>query len=309
MNILLDYFFPVTAIEPTPQASTAFLKQVCIVVKPDDGVTPGTPTLCTTAGQIVALTENLDAVELLNAGMSRIYVLPVATLDLATILATHGNKFYTLLISSDFNDTDVGGMALGTYEGVVGISSTSNVLLAAQAIIPKRVAFHTTSGTKAKNMAFAFGKLLSNALNWYNQQYIVMPHTDDVDTLGEANSLFDDKISFSISDTEFGQRLGLFAAGQKAIAAPYIIKNLEVDIQSAGLTYVSGNMPGYTKTQGALLEDELQKVVDSYIERQWIEAGKVEVKLEQNNFVASAYIDVAEPKALWRILAEMKQTL
>ena len=46
-KILLDYFFPITAISPTPQASTAFLKQVLAVVKPKVGVTPGTITLTT----------------------------------------------------------------------------------------------------------------------------------------------------------------------------------------------------------------------------------------------------------------------
>lgn len=309
MKILLDYFFPITQITPTPQASTAFLKQVCLVVKPDDGVTPGSPTLCTTMSAVTALTENTEAQELFNAGLTRVYILPMATLDLAAALTAHGNKFFTLLISSDFNDTDIGSLAVGTYKGVVGLSTTSDVLATAQAAIPNRVAFHTTGTTDAKNMAFAFGKLLANPLNWYNQQYITMPHADDVDTLGEANNLFDDRVSFVITDDEFGNRLGLFAAGGQAIVAPYIIRNLEIDIQSAALSYISGNMPGYTKTQAALLEDELQKVIDSYVNRAWIDQGQIEVKLEQDNFVASAYINVAEPKALWRIFGEIRQTL
>jgi hypothetical protein len=53
-----------------------------------------------------------------------------------------------------------------------------------------------------------------------NQQYITMPFADDVGSLGEAETLFDDKISFVISDDEFGKKLSLFCAGGKAIAAP-----------------------------------------------------------------------------------------
>jgi hypothetical protein len=136
-----------------------------------------------------------------------------------------------------------------------------------------------------------------------------MPFEDEIASLGAANTLFDDKISFVLSDDEFGKRLGLFAAGGKAIVAPYIVKNLQVDIQSRALSYISGNMPSYTLTQASLLEDELQKVIDSYIERSWISAGVIEVKLEQENFVASAYINIAEPKALWRIFGQVKQTL
>jgi septum formation topological specificity factor MinE len=80
-------------------------------------------------------------------------------------------------------------------------------------------------------------------------------------------------------------------------------------MQSAALSYISGNQPAYTKKEAALLEDELQKVIQSYIDRDLIEAGVVEVELLQDNFVASAEINVSEPKALWRIFGEMRQTL
>jgi hypothetical protein len=159
-------------------------------------------------------------------------------------------------------------------------------------------------------MFFAFGKLLSNALSWRNQQYITMPVADDVDTLGEATALFDDKISFVLTDSEFGNRLGLFAAGAKAITAPYIKRNLELDLQSAALQYVSGNQPEYTRKHASLIEDELTKVIqESYIDTGLIEDATVEVTLEQDNFVASGSFNISEPKALWRIVGEMRQTL
>lgn len=431
MNILLDYFFPISSIEPTPAASTAFLKQVCVVGKPKDGgVTTGVITLITAASSASTYfgAEASDEVEqLFNAGMSRVYLLPMDDLDLADALEGHESDFFTLLISSDFSDeevetgeqittaevksskkiqdilytskldgsdgdaitisyiedqasgdqaivgvdgnaitvdiddsattaatiaaailgstpanalvsaivdegdegdiqavtgspisleggvdevTDEGdGLDVGQFEGVTGLSSADDEFLSDQASTTNRAAFHTTSGNKAKNMCFAFGKLLSNSLNWLNQQYITMPLADDVGSLGEANNLFDDRISFVISDSQFGNRLALFAAGGKAIVAPYIKRNLQIDMQSAALSYISGNQPQYTRKQAALLENELQKVVQSYIDRQWIESGTVEVKLEQDNFIASGYINIAEPKALWRIFGEMRQTL
>ena len=413
MNILLDYFFPISSIEPTPQASTAFLKQVCVVVKPKEAVPTGEITLCTSMSQVLDLTDNEEAQNLFNAGMNRVFVLPMNDLDLASALEGHESDFFTILISSDFDRDDVGvaeavkasaviqnityeakdagvdgndisvvyedtnssgeasasvvgpaitvsiesgvttadtiaaalaaselvdveveggegstaqtsfaepieleggldanpQMNLGAFSGVVGVSDTDNAFLDAQASTQNRVAFHTTSETKAKNMFFAFGKMLSNALNWLNQQYIQMPFADDVSTLGQANALFDDKISFVISDGEFGERLALFAAGGKAIVGPYIKRNLEIDLQSRALSYISGNQPGYTKRAAALLEDELRNVIDSYIERQWIESGTIDIRLEQENFVASGYINISEPKALWRIFGEMRQTL
>jgi hypothetical protein len=368
MKILLDYFFPITAIEPTPEASTAFLKQVCIVVSPAAAVPTGVITLCTNMTQVAALTDNTEAQQLFNAGMNRVYVLLMDDLDLESALEGHESDFFTLLISSDFSDEDVtlaqaegsftissysalvsgtddvvtiegtaftaqaaavvegtatfqaatsndatatslaaqinahpvvsllvsaeadgadvlltaveagvagntinisytdndtnagatvsgaaltggSGLLAGAFTGVIGVSSDDDTYLAAQAAITNRAAFHTTTSNKAKNMFYAFGKMLSNALNWRNQQYITMPVADDVATLGDANALFDDKISFVISDDEFANRLALFACGAKAIVAPYIIRNLEVDMQSSALSYVSGNQPAYTKSK------------------------------------------------------------
>jgi hypothetical protein len=430
MNILLDYFFPIESIEPTSAASTAFLKQVLVVAKPNGG-TEDEITLCTSMSAVGDLTDNTEAQQLFDAGMSRVYVVAVDDLDLATILEGHESDFFTILITSDFtdaeidlayadgtvtitsyanlvsgtddvvtiegvaftaqagaatlgtttfqsatgntetatslaaqinahatvsllvtaeadgavvtitavdpgiagndiglsytdNDTNVGltlaglsggnlsggaGLLEGAFEGVIGISSADDTINATRAATDNYAAFHTTSGNKAKNMFYAFGKMLSNSLSWKNQQYITMPFADDVETLGDAEALFDDKINFVISDDEFGERLALFAQGGKAIVEPYIKKNLQIDLQSAALSYITGNQPAYTKVHAALLEDELQKVVAGYISRQEIEAGTVEVLLEEDNFVASGYMNIAEPKAMWRVFGEMRQTL
>jgi hypothetical protein len=312
MNILLDYFFPITSISPTPAASTAFLKQACFVGKPIAEATE-TITLCTSLAAAQALVTSSEAkaelAQLFAGGLSRCYVINSSDLDIDEILEGHESDFYTILVSSDYSDANITAADFGDFKGVVAVSSTDDAFLAVQAVIANRAAFHTTAANDAKNMCFAFGKLLSNSLNWLNQQYILMPLADDVDTLGKANALFDDKISFVINDDEFSKRLALLCAGGKAIVAPYIERNLELDLQSKALQYVSGNMPGYTKTQAALLEDELGKVVASYIDRQWIEAGVIEVKLEADNFVASGYINIREPRALWRVFGEMRQTL
>jgi hypothetical protein len=392
MNILLDYFFPITSIEPTPQAATGFLKQALVLVKVTGEVTPNVIVLCTSMSAVNAMTSSTDVraeiQQLFNAGMNKVYVLPIDDIagDLPDALDGHA-EFFTILVSSDFDDSDVGqdvatpavaaylavgdltftakkagllgneitialvddadlgeeyahavdkdivvhmsdgnstsqmikdaiddsisaaalvtvviatgqesvpqdaaaeaplahgaaaiktdgtGIQVGTFKGVVGVSSEDGDFEEDQAAISNRSVFHTNSTNKAKNMFYAFGKLLSNALNWRNQQYIPMPFADDIDTLGDANTLFDNKVNFVISDDEFGERLGLFAVGGKAIVAPYIKRNLQLDFQSAALTYISGNEPGYTKKEAALLEDELQKVIQHYIYRKWNSHG------------------------------------
>lgn len=429
-KILLDYFFKITAVVGTPAASTAFLKQVCVVVSPiTPGVGVGVATLCTSNTAVAALTNNTECQQLFNAGMSRVYVLPMDDLDLSDAMDTYKN-FFTVLISSDFDKDDINatkatgiitvtnytnlltttpdtvtvdgtvftaqagavvagdatfrastdtattaaslaaqinahavagakvvasvigsavtltavadysagnlltltyadngggnvgitlsglsagklsggdGLNLGTFEGVTGVSSTDDSFLETQAAIENRCAFHTTSGNKAKNMFYAFGSMLSNASSWKNQQYISLPVADDVDTLGEAENLFDLNISHCIVDDEFANRLGLFACGGVAIIAPYVQKNIQIDMQSAGLTYVSANQPAYSLTAAALIEDEFQKIIDGYIDDQEISSGTVSVTLEEDDFVATADIVVSRPRALWRIFGNLTQ--
>lgn len=426
-KILLDYVFPITLITPTPAASTAYLKQVAIVCKPKAGqeANVGQAFLCVSMTEVGVRTNNTNAQQLFNAGMSRCYVILSDDLQLSDVLTATLNQFWTLLISDDFDDDDLmteytveevksfkkvqdilytskltgtdgddititytdtntGGAASvsvsthaitvsieagvttaaaiaaaiaahapsnalvgctvdtgdesdpqdaitaqtltggvdpvtvdgtgldkGPFKGVVGASTQDPAVAADFAAVENQCCFLTSGTNKAKNMVFAFGSMLSNPTNWSNQQYITMPFDDDIDELGEANSLFDDRISFVIHDDEFSNRLGFFAAGGKAIVAPYILKNLMVDLQSKALQWISANQPSYTLKNAALLETRLVEDVinQKYITLGWIEEGTVEILLIEDNFVASGFINVTEPKALWRVFSQMQATL
>lgn len=235
-----------------------------------------------------------------------------------SILAGHETD--TMVVQSAFTLTgganaiaevpEVQKLTLGAFNGVIGIQSDDIEVVSNQAVLRNRAAFFANSTNKATNMLYAFGKLLSNALNWNNQQYITMPANDGVDELGEANALFDAKGSFVINDDEFGNVLGLFAASGKAIVAPYIIENLKINLQSRAIQWISANQPNYTIQNAKLMEMKLKEdVIDVFIARGWIELGTVVITIENSNFIASGYIDVSEPKALWRVFAELRQTL
>ncbi len=432
-KILLDYVFPVSVIVPTPAASTAFLKQVCVVAKPASGQEGNVGELyaCTSMAQVGVRTDNEDAEELFNAGMSKVFILLSDDLDLSDAMSEHQQEFFTVLISSDFDDDDIGGskaagtitissyanlisgtddsinvagviftaqtgaatlgdatfraatgntetgaslaaqitahalaktlvhavasmgvvtittierglsgnsLALeytdndsnigasvsgalltggtapadyGSFPGVVGISSTDGDLLDDVAATTNRVAFDEDSGGNGPlNMFYSFGKLLSNASQWRNGQYQTMPHNDGVDSLGDAIAKFDARRSFVLNDDQYGNRLALFAAGGQAIVAPYITKNLSVDLQGRALQWIADNQPAYTRVNASLLEARLQQdVINLYISRGWIEAGTVQVSILNDNFVATGAINIAEPKALWRVESEMQQTL
>ncbi len=425
-KILLDYVFPISVITPTPEASTAFLKQVCVVAKPKSGQegNVGDMFLCTSMSAVAVRTDNTNAQQLFNAGMNRVFILLANNLDLESALEDKLGEFYTLLISDDYDDDDLSqaitvagvkasvkiqdilytakdegedgsditityvndgtggaetvgvsgsaitvhmqtgvstadnirdaieasgpadalvdltvdsgdesdvqsaasstpltggvdeevdddtGLSVGAYDGVIGVSTQDSDVASAQSAIEKRCVFISNSSNKAKNLFFAFGSLLANPSDWTNQQYITMPFAEDVDELGEAEAFFDDKVSFVIEDDEFGTRLGLFCVGGRAIVAPYILKNLQVNLQSRALSWISGNQPQYNIKEATLLETRLQQdVINEFIALNWITAGVVEITLVEDNFVANGSINVAEPKALWRVFSEMRQTL
>ena len=155
-------------------------------------------------------------------------------------------------------------------------------------------------------MYFAFGKLLSSA-TWRNQQYIEMPESDGVINIGQADLFFDDALSFVLTSDEYGNRLGLFASNRRAIIAPYIFEEITIKLQSAALRYISLNQPAYTISEASLLEDTLQDVINAYVDAGTIDSGTIRVEPSDQQFVMNGFIQVAEPKALWRIKAEMKQ--
>lgn len=430
-DLLLDYAFPIQAIEALAEPSTAYLNRVCVVAKPKSGqeANVGTIYQCLSMIDVAVRTNNTNAQQLFNAGLTQVYILLANDLDLATFLATE-NRFFTLLPSDDFNKDDItanqaqgvftvsdythftqsgidtitingvvltaqtgavvagdatfqaatsnnatassivaqinahatlkniviatavdnvitvkakeagsagnlitavytnnggtaggawtglvsgklsggDGLFLGTWNGVVGVSSDDVAFLEAQAVITKRTAFFGNATNGAKSMFFAFGKLLSSA-TWKNQQYVGMPVNDGIDTIAEAMNLYNSRISFVLNSTQYGNRLAFFANNRKAIVAPYLKELFEIMMQGWGVGYIALNQPSYTILQASLLEDYLAGEADkTFVQTNLIESVSVQISLVENNFEASGILEIAEPKALWRLNSVLTET-
>ena len=430
-DLLLDYAFPIQAIENLAQPSTAYLNRVCVVAKPKSGqeANVGTIYQCLSMIDVGVRTNNTNAQQLFNAGLTQVYILLANDLDLATFFATE-NRFFTTLISDDFNKNDItanqaqgvftvsdythftqsgidtitingvvltaqttavvageatfqsatsnnatassiasqvnahatlknvviatvvdnvitvkakeggsagnlitaiytnnggtaggawtgivsgklsggDGLFLGTWNGVVGVSSDDVAFLEAQAVITKRTAFFGNATNGAKSMFFAFGKLLSSA-TWKNQQYVEMPVNDGIDTIAEALNLYNSRISFVLNSIQYGNRLALFTNNRKAIVAPYLSELFQIMMQGWGVGYIALNQPTYTILQASLLEDYLAGEADkTFVQTNLIESVSVQISLVENNFTASGSLQIAEPKALWRVNSVLTET-
>lgn len=304
-DVLLEYVMKVDAYAPLPSASTAYIRKVLCVVKPN-GETKDTITECTETSEIQALTD-AKVEKMLDAGMTSVLVLPVDDLTgLKTILEATDKKFFTILIDGAFDNSAVSAIDFGSFSGVVGWSTESKEDAKAFTIKGSNVGFVDASANLSQNMYWAFGKLLS-ANNWKNQQYIEMPLSSGIDTINKAELHFEDAVSFVLTSEEYGNRLALFASNRRAIVAPYVFEELQNKLQSKAVQYISLNQPNYTESEASLLEDSLQAVIDGYVEQGLLTHGSIVVKLTDENFVVSATIQVPEPKALWRIKAEMYQ--
>lgn len=304
-DVLLEYVMKVDAYAPLPSASTAYIRKVLCVVKPNNS-TKDTITECTETSEIQALTD-AKVEKMLDAGMTSVLVLPVDDLTgLKTILEATDKKFFTILIDGAFDNSAVSAIDLGSFSGVVGWSTENKEEAKAFTIKSNNVGFVDDSANLSQNMYWAFGKLLS-ANNWKNQQYIEMPLSSGIDTINKAELHFEDAVSFVLTSEEYGNRLALFASNRRAIVAPYVFEELQLKLQSKAVQYISLNQPNYTESEASLLEDSLQAVIDGYVEQGLLTHGSIVVKLTDENFVVSATIQVPEPKALWRIKAEMYQ--
>lgn len=305
-STLLDYTLKVTVKTPIPAASTAFLRKAVVICRPLENAEAGKLTLCVSKEDIQSVTDNKDAAYLLQGGLSSVFVYTAEDLDIADMLEEGASAFFTVLVSSDFSESDLENLDVGGFKGTVGATFLTREKAAAFAARENRCAFWGQGTHGAKNMFFAFGKLLSSD-PFQNQQYIEMPFSEEIQKLGMADTLFDQKVSFVLSDEEFGNRLAFFVSGGQAIIAPYIIEELKLKLQSKALQYINLNQPQYTIKEASLLEDALQGVIDQYTSRFIIEKGSVAVSLEEENFVASGSVIVSRPSALWRIRANLIQ--
>lgn len=304
-DVLLDYVLKTSVVEPILPASTAYLHNVLCIVPLATGETAGIYE-CATKAEVQEVTT-ADCWQLLEAGMSKIYVCAVsAYADAQALIDATEFKFFTVLVDPSFTTAPT---ALTGFSGVMGWSSDDVAKAEAFSKIAteNNTAFIDPSANLGDNMYWAFGKLLSGG-TWRNQQFIGMPAGGMTSVLGTAETYFEKRLSFVLNSEEFGNRLAFFVNRGRAIVAPYIYEEFQLDLKSWALTYINTNMPSYNAVEASKLESYLlQKANNKYIASGMLDALTINITADQDNFVMSGNIKVSEPKATWRIVAELQE--
>lgn len=304
-DVLLDYVLKTSVVEPILPASTAYLHNVLCIVPLKSGETAGIYE-CATKAQVQEYTD-ANCWQLLEAGLSKIYVCAVSAYsDVQDLIDATEYKFFTVLVDSSFTTEPT---ALTGFNGVMGWSTDDNTK--AKSFESKananNTAFIDPSANAGKNMYHAFGKLLSGA-TWRNQQFIGMPASGMTAVLGTAEQYFEDRLSFVLNSEEFGSRLAFFVNRGRAIVAPYIYEEFQLDLKSWALTYINTNQPSYNAVEASKLESHLlQKANNKYLTSGMLDALTISISADQDNFVMSGNIKVSEPKATWRVIADLQE--
>ena len=305
-DTLLDYVLKLDVRTPTADANTDYLRACVAIVKPKSGVETGTLTKVISAPAAAELTDNGDIEQLFAGGLNYCYVLPMNSLDLASVLATAEEKFNTILISSDFTEGEISALELGDFDGVVAASFTTQAKAKEFAALKNHVAFITNTNNGSANMFYAFGNLLGG-VSWDSKQYIEMPKDDGVADVATAESLYQDGISFVLTSAQYGPRLAFFVCGGQAIIAPYVTKELMANLQGAALQYLNLNRPQYTLVQAKLLEAYLVADAQLRYTPSILTYVNVEISLTKNNYEGTVQVSIPAPSALWKLKGTLMQ--
>lgn len=310
-NILLDYAVPFNQVESLPPPNFGFLHRIGVVVPAEATMTESQITLVTDPTQLAAVTSHDDELQgFFDGGGTQMYVINlVDSADLPALIEGKESEFYTAYVHTAI-------LAEVLASGVVwnGVKSTAVDAETGDltAAMSDKTCLFASKGDKANyNPLFAFGNLLSSAL-WRNQQYITSTVGDGaIITLGQAELLFDERVSFFLEDEDYGNRLGFFAAGGKSITTPYITKEVELNMQFAMTNFLTVNQPFNVQVERAELERIGNKMLAEYIERGYLDADAVnelKVNTSPEAFVVAGNLTLSPSVALWRVKMDAYQT-
>lgn len=312
-QILLNFAIPFTEVTAAATLKIGYLRKAAVVVKQKvAGGAAATFTECTDYTAVQALTDNTDAKGFFDGGLNACYViaLPYAAgqkPDLSAIdavLADNQNKFFTLHLASDLIETAVLAAKI-SFNGVISSSFTTQAN--AKSFAANNCAGLSTLETRGYETCYALGRLLSMRNRWGNQQYIEYGGAETIETvssLGLAESLFTDRVTFWLFDEDEGTKLAFFGNGGRAITEAYVSEELKLSIQTDAVNYISVNQPMNSLDMRVALQNELQAVINGYVDDGYLNAdGENSITVTESNdmFFVNGTMNVEHAVPVWRM--------
>lgn len=174
--------------------------------------------------------------------------------------------------------------------------------------LPHRCAFLDADYNSA-GAVFAFASLLSSTF-WRGQQFVTGDEKyHSVLTVGEAETLYDSRVSFYLKDEQYGTRLSFFGAGGESITTPYIEEQVKVTIQSEGLKFIATENPKKTETTQIRLTNYLNNSLGEFMQYPTDYLNKADIELFDlgTRFELSGVMNINAASDLWRVRIEATQ--
>lgn len=304
-----DYAVSISTQQAIGEASLDYIRAVYVAVKSNDATPAQQPRIveALTPEAVDAVTDNAEVKELFTGGLNSINLILIPSdgdiTAIKDLVATLENETLTVLVADGIITTAAQATEnLKVGNAVIGASFTLALKAEADKLSKVECAFVDNEGSKS--MFYAFGRLLSQT-GWTNLQYIVMPTPSQVPTVtdvGQAEALFNERVSFFLDDKTLGRSLGFFAAGSKSIVDRYVRAQVSRDIQAKGLNYISLKRPNNTQISRDFMTMELRTVFIEYENGGLLlEGSTLEIKEGTENFVATGVFTMELPVALWRL--------
>lgn len=313
-NVVLDYAVAFNQVTALSAPSYGFLRSVGVAVPVEGTGTAGDITEVTTQDELDAISPTYGAEigALFDGGLNRITLLVVADITgLTALIDGLEADFYTLANSSAFVNSEF-LTASANWGAVRCFSDVDKQTCVDNAKTANVCAFFENGTTKnAYKMFFAFGTFLAATL-WRNQQYI--PSTSEsgaVKTVGDAETLYNDRVSFFLTGDSSGTRLGFFCVGGLSITTPYVSKELELSMQFQMTNYLTVNQPFNVELSRASLARIGNKQVKVYLDAGLLdpdETNTISITKSVEVFEVNGALTTAPAIALWRVKISAYQT-
>ena len=253
--------------------------------------------------------QHRDIQAVFDGGLNSVYlIITDDALEIPAIITDQECTFFTIYGSKSFTPAEY-LIAFAGWQGVQAFTTHQNSFITDNANQDNTCLFFENTGSYSTARCyyglFAFGSLLSSNA-WRNQQYISITEANGspVDDEGEADTLFDDRGSFYLTDDEQGTRLAFFVAGGKSITTPYINREVQVFMQSDMLSYLSANQPYNIETSRRRLEQIGGNVLTDYLDDGLLDPDGdnfITITTSNEQFIVNGELTTAEAVALWRV--------
>lgn len=260
-------------------------------------------------------TDNVDVQFLMAGGLHTVYLLMKAEEidpDDLMVIDFDPTSYFTLCHSSDYELVDAQNILFSDFQGVT-VYATSDIEKAEE--LSQTYAVFYDENNAYTGAYEQLGYFLTQ-LYWRNNQYYVLDRSNPVstvNTLGEADALFEKRISFYLNGSD-GPTLGFFGCAGGAITTTYLHKLIQLETQQAITSYIQVNEPNDTAVQRINIEETAMSVIEKYEQYPYfyLDADKDNyihiLKSDDMYFVAGeAIVKVAEP--IWRAQILVREAL